>query len=187
MFGDCYALDIVDLSQTSSVVTLSNINAFSNCSPYYKVLVPASLYSTWITTGNWANATIQPHIVPEGSVLSLKFKANAAGSTIGIQSIGDAPSLDIVYSTDNGMNWSIYTVGSTLTLANIGDEILMRAGSTGNQSTASSSTAYNRFVMTGSISCERSVMFLLNARGEEPEEGLANYCFFGLFSGCQAL
>ena len=57
--------------------------------------------------------------------------AEEANSTIAMQRVNNAPSVSLEYSTDNGATWSDFTVESTvITLANIGDQALMRAKTT---------------------------------------------------------
>ena len=63
----------------------------------------------------------------------LCFTADEANSTVAMKAKGSsAPSVSLEYSTD-GNTWSPFVVGSTtVTLANIGDKMYMRATSAGN-------------------------------------------------------
>lgn len=63
MFKGCTSLEVVDYRHATSVITLSNINAFSSTNSTYKIVVPDSLYSSWITTTNWKDSSIVGHIV----------------------------------------------------------------------------------------------------------------------------
>ena len=54
-FSGCYSCLIYDFTHCTSVPTLANTNAFSNTVLGSKILVPASLYSTWIVASNWVN------------------------------------------------------------------------------------------------------------------------------------
>ena len=59
----------------------------------------------------------------------LTFTALEANSTIYMEPRNSAPAITLEYSIDNGTTWNAFTVGSTtITLANIGDEVWFRAG-----------------------------------------------------------
>ena len=53
LFGSCRSLNIVKMTNCTSVPTLSNTNAFSSALSTFKLVVPDSLYSTWIGATNW--------------------------------------------------------------------------------------------------------------------------------------
>ena len=53
-FRDCYGMAIYDFSQCTAVPTLSNTNAFTNIPSDCKMVVPDSLYDTWIAATNWS-------------------------------------------------------------------------------------------------------------------------------------
>ena len=104
--------------------------------------------------------------------------------------VGDAaPKVSLEYSTD-GNTWSPFQVGTTtVTLANIGDKMYIRATSEGNPGMGSQSTenyeySYNRFVMEGKIAASGNVDTLLNQNGNAT---ITSACYFGLFSGCSNL
>ena len=63
MFNGCTSLELVDMTGSTGVPTLSNVNNFANTNDTYKIVVPDSLYDTWITTGNWAS--IASHIMKQ--------------------------------------------------------------------------------------------------------------------------
>ena len=63
MCHGCTALELVDFSEATAVPALSNVNAFSNTNNTYSIVVPDSLYSSWIAASNWSDATIVGHIV----------------------------------------------------------------------------------------------------------------------------
>ena len=97
---------------------------------------------------------------------------------------GSAPSVSLEYSTD-GRTWNQFVVGTTtVTLANIGDKMYMRATSAGNTGMGSSSSDYNRFVMTGKIAASGNVNTLLDQNGNAT---LKSYCYSYLFGGCESL
>ena len=114
----------------------------------------------------------------------LCFTAEEAGSTVRMLAEGEAPTVFLEYST-NGNTWSPFVVGTTtVTLANIGDKMYMRATSAGNAGMGSSMGKYNRFVMTGKISASGNVNTLLDQNGNAT---LTNYCYAFLFNGCTSL
>ena len=61
MFYGCTSLELVDMTGSTGVPTLSNVNNFSNTNDTYKIVVPDSLYDTWIAATNWAS--IASHIM----------------------------------------------------------------------------------------------------------------------------
>ena len=61
MFNGCTSLELVDMTGSTGVPTLSNVNNFSNTNDTYKIVVPDSLYNTWIAATNWAS--IASHIM----------------------------------------------------------------------------------------------------------------------------
>lgn len=164
---------------------MSDTNTFSNTNNYYRIVVPNALYNQWITASNWAYPSIVTHI--EKAVKALAFIAESANSTISLDAVGTPPSLDLEYSTDGGRTFSPYTVGTTVTLANIGDQVLFKAGDNGNTSLATDSSNYHKFTMTGSISIEDDISYLLSKNAVPATTALADYAFYGLFNGCSAL
>ena len=62
-FNGCTSLQLLDFSNQKSVPSLANTNAFSSTNSTYTILVPDNLYSSWIATANWSNATIKARIV----------------------------------------------------------------------------------------------------------------------------
>ena len=63
MFGGCTSLELVDMTGSTGVPQLSNVNNFSNTNDTYKIVVPDSLYDTWIAATNWAS--IATHIMKQ--------------------------------------------------------------------------------------------------------------------------
>ena len=61
MFYGCTSLELVDMTGSIGVPTLSNVNNFNNTNDTYKIVVPDSLYNTWIAATNWAS--IASHIM----------------------------------------------------------------------------------------------------------------------------
>ena len=100
---------------------------------------------------NWIIAHSKPKMTP------LCFTAEEAGSTVKMVAEGSAPTVSLEYSTD-GNTWSPFEVGSTtVTLANIGDKMYMRATSAGNTGMGTSLSNYNKFVMTGKIAASGNI------------------------------
>lgn len=116
----------------------------------------------------------------------LMFRAEEANSTVAMQAINSAPSLSLEYSTD-GTTWSDFIVGTTtVTLANVGDSVLMRAKTT-NDKTGSSGSDYNTFVLTGKVAASGSILYLLDKDGGDPTSTLPERCFNNLFRQQSAL
>ena len=56
-FNGCSSCTIFDFRGATSVPTLVNVSAFNGTSANKKIVVPDSLYSTWISTNNWSSST----------------------------------------------------------------------------------------------------------------------------------
>ena len=114
----------------------------------------------------------------------LCFTAEQANSTVAMKANGSAPTVSLEYSTD-GNTWSPFVVGTTtVTLANIGDKMYMRATSSGNTGIGSSSSDYNKFVMEGKIAASGNVDTLLDQNGNAT---LTDYCYYYMFDSCGSL
>ena len=57
MFNGCTSLELVDMTGSTGVPTLEDVNNFENTNDTYKVVVPDSLYDEWISATNWASIT----------------------------------------------------------------------------------------------------------------------------------
>lgn len=66
-FKYCYSLKTLDFSLTYTIPTLSTSGTtiFADLPSDYQIIVPDSLYSSWITTANWSD--VASHIVSAGS------------------------------------------------------------------------------------------------------------------------
>ena len=114
----------------------------------------------------------------------LCFTAEEANSTVRMKANYSAPEVSLEYSTD-GNTWSPFVVGSTtVTLANIGDKMYVRATNAGNTGMASSYSDSNQFVMTGKIAASGNLNTLLDQNGNAT---LTDHCYYGLFSDCYSL
>ena len=63
MFNGCTSLELVDMTGSTGVPQLENVNNFSSTNDTYKIVVPDSLYDTWIAATNWAS--IASHIMKQ--------------------------------------------------------------------------------------------------------------------------
>ena len=114
----------------------------------------------------------------------LCFTAEEANSTVALSAVGSAPVVSLECSTD-GSTWSPFVVGTTtVTLANVGDKVYVRATSAGNTGMGTSTSNYNMFVMTGKIAASGNVDTLLDQNGNAT---LTSYCYIHMFDGCASL
>ena len=56
-FYVCYGMKTFDFRRSTSVPTLSNVNAFVNTPTVKEIVVPDDLYDTWIAATNWNSTT----------------------------------------------------------------------------------------------------------------------------------
>ena len=63
MFNGCTSLELVDMTGSTGIPTVPNINNFNNTNTTFKIVVPDSLYDTWIAATNWAS--IASHIMKQ--------------------------------------------------------------------------------------------------------------------------
>ena len=180
-FKGCTSLQVVDFSEAIAIPQ-TNPNAFENTNQNFKIIVPDPLYSSWKSTSGWS--TYSSQIYPL-TYFSVKFTAEEANSTVGIASVGTAPSVNLETSTD-GVTWTPYIVGNTITLANIGDWVAFRATSAKNTTMATDDSNYNHFVVTGTVSASGNTMMLLDQSFME-NTTLTSNCFNSLFKGCAGL
>ena len=114
----------------------------------------------------------------------LKFTAQQSNSTVTLSATGsNAPSVSLLKSTD-GETWTSYTVNDTITLANIGDYVMLKADQPNSAIGGPIDT--NQFVMTGQISAEGNIMSLLDGAVKTYTISAAD-CFNGLFKDCTSL
>ena len=117
----------------------------------------------------------------------LCFTAEEANSTLHLDKVGSPNAISLETSMD-GNTWTDYSwtnkAGDTLTLANIGDKVYMRA-KTENQTIGSSLSKSYKFVMTGKIAASGNIQTLLKADGSRTDA--PKYCYCGIFSSCSSL
>jgi hypothetical protein len=68
-FSGCYGIKYFNFSNHSSVPTLQNTNAFNNIPSDCQIIVPDSLYSTWIAATNWSTYASNIVKVSEAQIL----------------------------------------------------------------------------------------------------------------------
>lgn len=56
-FSGCSNCELYDFRNATAVPTLSNVSVFNNTSSTKKIVVPDSLYNTWIAANNWSSST----------------------------------------------------------------------------------------------------------------------------------
>lgn len=174
----------MDFSQNQNVPTLENVNAFSGTSDDMKIIVPNALYETWKAATNWS--TYASRIVMANP--SITFRATQANSTICLNKVGNPDAISLEY-LDANRTWTPYTIGTTLTLTNVGDTVYFRCPSSTTQNFGLDASNYHQFTMTGGISAEGHLTFLNNVNGllSMGLDSSNAYCYYKLFSGCAAL
>lgn len=65
MLNGCRALELVDMTGSTGIPQLSNVNSFANTNDTYTIVVPDALYDDWITATNWSSASIVSHITKQ--------------------------------------------------------------------------------------------------------------------------
>ena len=112
---------------------------------------------------------------------TLTFTAEQGNSTVKIVTRGSNPnSISVEYNIGGG--WLPYTVGNTITLANIGDFVKFRGN---NASMNRDNSSGNKFNITGLVAASGDVTSLLNGVGGDV--ALSSYCFSDLFDSCYGL
>ena len=128
---------------------------------------------------------------PSGGYWGLCFTAEQANSTVAMSGIAHSrtPTVTLLYSTNpaDPTSWAEFIVGSTtVTLANVGDKVWIKAGPGGNTNFSYGINLYNYFSLTGLVAASGNIMSLLNGE-EETFELSANYAFTKFFINCTAL
>lgn len=125
------------------------------------------------------------------TLTELCFTAEEANSSVTLKRESNPPSIftfnGLEYKLNDG-DWTSYNIGSTISLANVGDKVYMRAVAAGNQQMGAFSNNYHYFVMTGKIAASGNINTLLNPdpTADVSLEG-KGFCYYGLFSGCTSL
>ena len=117
----------------------------------------------------------------------LCFTSQEANCTVHLDKNGSPNAISLETST-NGSTWTDYSwsgnIGTTLTLANVGDKVYFKA-KTENQTIGSSSSNYYKFVMTGKIAASGNIQTLLKADGSRTDAPA--YCYRSIFKNCTSL
>lgn len=116
------------------------------------------------------------------AVQGLAFTAEEANSTVRMFKTGTPPDVSLEYTT-NGRTWTDFIVGeTTVTLANVGDKMWLRAKTT-NSAMATDGSNHNYFAIIGKVAASGSIMYLLKNDGDLDTIS-ENNCFYGLFYNC---
>ena len=91
------------------------MNALEDTNQDLKIIVPNVLYNQWKLATNWSS--FADHIVMANPAMS--FKATQDNSTIQLTQVGNPTPVSLEYLTTG--SWTPYTIGDTITLANVGD------------------------------------------------------------------
>ena len=113
----------------------------------------------------------------------LCFTANTAGSTVKLQANWTPYEVELEISVD-WINWSTYTIWSTITLSNLLDKIYFRNKSETDTNFSKDGVNYYWFVMSWSISWSWDINYLLNKNSTNT---LSSNCYRFLFKGCSSL
>lgn len=124
---------------------------------------------------------------PAEEYWGLCFTAEEAGSTVGMVKYGSPKEITLLSSTD-GNTWNVFTVGeTTITLANVGDKVWLKAGEGGNANAiGGGNISRNQFSLSGIVSVSGEIQSLINGSELSFTVPIAS-CFRYLFSGCSSL
>ena len=111
----------------------------------------------------------------------LKF-TSTGNSTIAISKVKSAPTVDLKYSLDDGETWTQWDF-SEISLSD-GQSVCFKGL---NTNFATSTSAYNKFVMTGSIAASGNIMSIIDDGVCTTTTIPNNYCFYGMFYDCTSL
>ena len=133
-----------------------------------------------VRTGAWAKSG-SPTPAAYGG---LRFMAEAVNSSVQLTAVGSAPVVTLIKSFD-GVNWEDYTVGDVIELPCIGDFVYLAAGEGGNETFASSTSNYHKFVINGPVEASGDITSLISFDLEHTT--LAAGCYMNMFYGCTGL
>lgn len=116
----------------------------------------------------------------QGNINYFFLEATGGDRTVRLDKIGNAPEINLEYSTDK-VNWTEYTwngnTGATINIQN-GHKVFFRGN---NERLGSSTSAYHKFVMSGNCYFGGNLLTLLSHDGVFPF--IPSYAFFSLFEG----
>ena len=134
---------------------------------------------------------IKEHYKPDIDMtkVPLTFTAEEPNAVVKMVKNGQAPTVTLETSVDDGASWQPFTVGETeITLANVGDKVMFRNSSDNIQVMATDSSNYNRFDLTsGKVAASGNIMFLMDKTGELRDLTDHVYCFYKMFENCSSL
>lgn len=119
--------------------------------------------------------------------IPLTFTAETAGSTVKLTKHGSTAITGfngLEYKFNDG-DWTAYTIGQNITLANVGDKVQMRAVATGNSRMGIDFNNYHNFVMTGKIAASGNVQSVLDQTMSRMD--VPTYCYYYMFHSCTSL
>lgn len=109
----------------------------------------------------------------------LTLTAEEAGSTVTLNAKGDPTTDGIEYRTGLSGVWESYTIGTTITLTEVGDSVQFQNR---NTELTHNKQDYVRFALTGKIAASGSIQSMLNY-----SDSCSDWCFWGLFMNNTAL
>ena len=122
---------------------------------------------------------------PAPDYWGLCLTAEEAGSTVALTKTNSPPAVTLETSRD-GLVWTPYTIGDTITLANVGDRIFFASGDGGNTRLSTGGGNRHTFTFSGRIAASGNTMSLLN-RNEALTEISGTYALAYLFDNCTSL
>jgi hypothetical protein len=109
--------------------------------------------------------------------IPLTFIAQTANSTVTLTATGSPTVSGLHYRPGKSGLWLPYTIGTTITMANIGDSVqFWNAANT----LSTSSSNYVEFVISGVTEAHGNIQSMVNWLDYAPD-----YCFYRLFRNCQ--
>ncbi|MBE6332326.1 MAG: hypothetical protein E7070_08495 [Bacteroidales bacterium] len=212
MFYGCSNLTSAPKLPATELATNCYNGMFNNCSSLTYINVG---FTEWdMITENWvANVPDQgvfacptgltqkfgeqyiPHLDEDGKRWTiidnenscLYFEAKRNGSTIRLNKAGSPDDIALQYSTDDGVTWNDYAIGTTITLNKSGtSRVYFRATDDGNATIGNDAASnYYYFVMSGSFEANGNIMSLLDNTLQRTD--VPAYGFCRLFQNCKAL
>ncbi len=114
------------------------------------------------TTSQVATKNFVDGVIAGPSAKWLYLRSLEDDSTVSISKVSSAPDVSLEYSTNNGLEWLPFTVGSTTITLDRGNWVSFRATEEAtHEATANDITQYNKFVLTGSVDVGGNIMSLL--------------------------
>ena len=165
LFNGCRSLSSITTSQTSFTGCLWWTQSVAASGTMYCTEALGDEYTIQRGTSACPNGW---NVVVTDRYWGFYTEARQANSTVSMTLSGTSPtSATLEYSTDNGTTWSPFTLPdggntpTTITLANVGDRALFRAGSNGNTG-ISNSTGRRTFAFTGNVLVGGNILSLLS-------------------------